>query len=421
MVPPAVLLIEMNGKELKLKECSEKEITVWSADELNFPNDPITMKFFCGDEYNYTKIEVIDPEILHHEFNGSWWEYKISISDEQYSLNFKELMEQLDSIKNFDDNCNEFYADYESAKKEWFGNNYKYNKCKDILHCFQNCFLVENFDDYKIFLEMSKNEFIYFKLKNYYLEETFSADDFSRVYIGNQYCHNLFPNHDKLIKLMDKALSEGLEITIAFTYIREKFVDKVRSDIDSIFDWCVKNSTSVEIIVNDWGMLEILSSKLDRLAPVLGVLLNKRKKDPRSTRKIGIERFNSYLEDNNLNAEHFCEFLRSKGINRIEYESHGIASNYAPLKASISFPYYQTNTSQYCPLYAQCVHFNRNYQKFITECPKYCSDFIMMFPKNVSAIGRYNSIFGLDNDLLQNKNALENLKNSPIDRIVLNI
>ncbi|MBA2213311.1 hypothetical protein [Sellimonas intestinalis] len=421
MIPPAVLLVEMNGRELKLVNCTECEITVWSFDELNFANNSIILKFFCVEEYGYSEIEISDSEVLYINYNGSYWEYKIKIRDEQYSLKYNGILEQLDSIKKYDDSCNEFYDDYESAKIEWFGNNRGYDAQKDIINCFQQCFLVENFDDYKMFLDMPKNEFVSYKLKNYYLNETFLAEDFSRVYIGNQYCHNLFPGDDMLLKLMKKALSEKLEITIAFTYIREIFISKVCGTIDCIFEWCVKNDTKVEVIVNDWGMLEVLSDKLDRLTPVLGVLLNKRKKDPRTYRKIGLEKYNSYLEENNLNAEHFCDFLKKNGIERIEYESHGVANRYAILKASISFPYYQTNTSQYCPLYAQCVNLNRNYQKLVTQCPKYCRKFAMMFPKNVKAIGRYNSIFGIDNELLRNEGFLKELKNSPVDRLVLNI
>ena len=168
-------------------------------------------------------------------------------------------------------------------------------------------------------------------------------------------------------------------------------------------------------------MLRLLADKRDKLIPVLGVLLNKRKKDPRTDRKIGVERFDPYLKENNLNSEYLIDFLKSNGIERIEYESHGVENKYAPLKASISYPFYQTNTSQYCPLYAQCVNLNRNYQKLVTSCPQYCRKFVMMFPKNVKAVGRYNSIFGIDNVYLQNIDMLRQLADSDVDRLVLNI
>lgn len=164
MIPPAVLLVEMNGRELKLVNCTECEITVWSFDELNFANNSIILKFFCVEEYGYSEIEISDSEVLYINYNGSYWEYKIKIRDEQYSLKYNGILEQLDSIKKYDDSCNEFYDDYESAKIEWFGNNRGYDAQKDIINCFQQCFLVENFDDYKMFLDMPKNEFVSYKL-----------------------------------------------------------------------------------------------------------------------------------------------------------------------------------------------------------------------------------------------------------------
>lgn len=420
-ISPATLLIELNGEELKLKSCNEREITIWSSGELDFTNNQIIMKFFDTKKYGYFEIKISDSEVVYNNYNGVFWEYVILIKDEQYSLKYNEVLGQLKSVKQYSDLCTEFYKDYESAKQEWFNGNLKYNDLKDVIERFQKCFVIENYDDYRMFLDMEKDKFIFNKLKNYYLEESFRPEDFSRAYIGNQFCHNLFPSDDLLIELMNKAFAEKLDITIAFTYIREKFISKVADIIDKIFDWCVKNETKIEVLVNDWGMLDLISGKQDRLIPVLGVLLNKRKKDPRTNIKIGVEKFNSYLEENNLNIEHFSNYLKTRGIDRIEYESHGVANKYAPLKASISFPYYQTNTSQYCPLFAQCVNMNRNHQKLVTQCPQYCRKFVMMFPKNIKVIGRYNSIFGIDNSYLKNNDLLIQLKNENVDRLVLNI
>ncbi len=422
ILPPAVLLVEFNDRELRLSDCSEQGISVWSADKLDLKKSALVLKFFCDDTYDYEKIEIVQFENNECIGNGVFYEYKIKINDKRYKIKYKQLLGRLNSINEFNDSCYDFYMDYESAKNEWFKDVLKYDdECREVFSSVQNCFVAENIDDYQLFLENSVQTYLNTKLKRSNLEALFSLVNFSRVYIGNQYCHNLFPCKEQLIKLMDKAIIEGLEITVAFTYIRENMIDKTREQVQSIYNWCVKNDKIVEIIVNDWGMLDILLDKKDRLVPVLGVLLNKRKKDPRTARKIGIENYTSFLEENNLNAPHFCQFLRSRGINRIEYESHGIPNKYAQAKASLVFPYYQTNTSQYCPLYAQCVHLNRNFQEFITDCPKYCRNFVMTFPKNVNAVGRYNSIFGIDSDLLCNKKALSQVKSLPIDRLVLNI
>lgn len=421
-VPAAILLIEVGEKELKVVGCNELGIIVQSAYELELEKNPIVFKYFCVKEYGYKSIAVKQYRIIETSKNEFYFEYKIQILDEKYRNIYILLQEQLKIIDKYEGDKNyDFHKNYNAAVKEWFENALSYEDCKDVMANVQNCFVIDNMDDYQMFLDSTIENFLHTKFERLGLDKTFCAADFSRAYIGNQYCHNLFPNKEKLLKLMDKANDNKLDITIAFTYIRENLITKVEEQVQLIDEWALKNKRKVEIIVNDWGMLKFLSGKEERLVPVLGVLLNKRKKDPRIERKIGVDRYASYLEENNLNTEHFQEFLKNKYIDRIEYESHIIPNKYAPLKASLHFPYYQTNTSQYCPLYAQCVHLNRDQQELIMACPKYCRNFVMMFPKDVKGIGKYNSIFGVDDVILKDKEVFHSIKDTNVDRLVLNI
>lgn len=84
------------------------------------------------------------------------------------------------------------------------------------------------------------------------------------------------------------------------------------------------------------------------------------------------------------------------------------------------FPFYMTNSSQYCPLYAMCTTMDRGNQKLVKSCPKYCRDYVFLYPKHLKMIGKYNSLFGFDDTLLKDKDILEYYINNNIDRIVLN-
>ena len=81
-----------------------------------------------------------------------------------------------------------------------------------------------------------------------------------------------------LIDIIKKANNEGLEVTICFTYVRECYIDKIKSIINEIYNWCNENNKKIEIVINDWGMLKVVENKQDYLTLCLGVLLNKRKK-----------------------------------------------------------------------------------------------------------------------------------------------
>jgi len=145
---------------------------------------------------------------------------------------------------------------------------------------------------------------------------------------------------------MEKALYERIGITIAFTYVREYMLDSVKNLLSQINDWCEEKNCTVEVIVNDWGMAGAFGLK--NLRPCLGILLNKRKKDPRISYKKGDQKL---FEMNNLNADFYRNHLANEfRIQRFEWESCGYEQQFPEGKNSLHIPLYQTNTSQYCPL-----------------------------------------------------------------------
>ena len=63
---------------------------------------------------------------------------------------------------------------------------------------------------------------------------------------------------------------------------------------------------------------------------------------------------------------------------------------------------------------------DRGNQKLVKNCPKYCLDYVFVYPKHLKMVGRYNSLFAFDDTLLKKPKELEEYIKSGIDRIVLN-
>ena len=84
-------------------------------------------------------------------------------------------------------------------------------------------------------------------------------------------------------------------------------------------------------------------------------------------------------------------------------------------------PFYQTNTSQYCPLYAACTEGSRGAQVPIRECPKFCERQAFLYPEHLRMVGRYNSLFALDESAVSGMADTEGWKEKRIDRIVVNL
>lgn len=249
-------------------------------------------------------------------------------------------------------------------------------------------------------------------IDNYWKRNHLSGHWFSyiwpqRLYIGNAFCHLLFPKGDQLFLLLEKARKDGLQVTLTFSYIREFMLERMKMLLNRLEAWCEKNESILEIQVNDWAMAEMIKEK-SLLIPVLGILLNKRRKDPRLHYKLetmtqtGAEAGGKFLEENSLNADFYREYLEKEyGIARFEWESCGYDMAFPVGKNSLHLPFYQTNTSQYCTLYAKCTTGERGKQKLVKQCQGFCKDYAFLYPDHLKMVGRYNSLFAMDSRIFE--------------------
>ncbi len=240
-----------------------------------------------------------------------------------------------------------------------------------------------------------------------------------RIYVGNAFCHLLFPGKVQLFEILEKAGREGLDVTITCSYLREFMLEPVEKLLDELVEWCKSRKTSLEVAANDWGILELLRDRKGFLVPCMGTLLNKRKKDPRMGYRQGAT---GLFRENSLNAEFYRAYMRDMfGIRRYEWESCGYRQEIPEGKNSVHVPFYQTNTSQYCTLYAVCKNGERGKQELPEMCPGYCRDKVFLYPKHLKMVGRYNSLFALDESAVSRLVDTEGWKEQRIDRIVVNL
>lgn len=235
----------------------------------------------------------------------------------------------------------------------------------------------------------------------------------NRLYIGNAYCHNLFPDMKLLKEILDYAYHDDIAITIVTTYLRESLLDKEKEKIAFLNKWCEANNIRIEIEINDYGYLELLKD-YHYFDLNYGRLINKRRKDPRFIYKSGWDKQAKRLSENAVNDEAFEGFLENFGITRFEMEACGYNIKIIPNKTDLHLPFYQTNTAQYCPLYALCKNGDRARQELVTSCPGYCKSQNIMYPEHLNMIGRYNSLFALDTK------GLQDYLDNGLDRIVWN-
>ena len=437
LLPSGLITCLLNSKEVRIMKISPERLTIRLAQEVKEINE-LKVIFYVFDENRYKEITIEKYNLINKGKHEFYVTYVFSIKDEIYLQNVRNAFNnytryiRLKAYSDDNDFSNEmvgypsekdydFYEDYISQKQEWMANlNYDSFNYR-ILNSVELAINIDNYELYNKYLNEDIETFMSNYLKDNFIEKhKLMYKNISRIYVGNEFCHNLFPSKRMLIDIIKKANNEGLEVTICFTYVRECYIDKIKSIINEIYNWCNENNKKIEIVINDWGMLKVVENKQDYLTLCLGVLLNKRKKDPRYIYKNGYNENKALIGDNSLNSKIFSEFLKDNNINRFEYESCGYKLNIAKGNHTLHMPFYVTNTSQYCTLYAKCTRMNRGRQKLVMGCPMYCKDYIFSYPKHLKMVGKYNSLFSFDDTLLHDSKKLEQYINEGIDRILLN-
>lgn len=437
LFPSGLLSCFVDGTEVRVLKISKEDFTIRVCEKLEKINE-VMLSFYNFNEYGYTEIKLTEYKLIEIIEEDFYFKYVFSIDDNKYKENVERIFRDYSKyimLKTFGDENEfskemvgypaekdyEFYDYYSEQKKDWLS-NLNYENCNEgILESLEIAVKLDNYKLYKNYLHKDINRF-----KEDYIKENFLENhilfkkNISRLYIGNEFCHNLFPQTELLMNMIKKCANDNLNITLCFTYMRDNLIEETKNIIGTVYEWCIKNGMKIEVVINDWGMIKLLEDKTDYFTLSLGVLLNKRKKDPRYIYKKGYEKNKDIMSENNLNSKIFSDFLKENKIERYEYENCGYEILIGEGKHSLQMPFYVTNTSQYCTLYAMCKNLDRGSQKLVSSCPKYCMDYVFAYPKHLKMVGKYNSLFAFDDTLLKDNNMLEKYVNMGIDRIVFN-
>lgn len=119
---------------------------------------------------------------------------------------------------------------------------------------------------------------------------------------------------------MDKACRESFAITLTFPFLLEENLSETQQQLQRLTEWCERKNKTVELVVNDWGTAH-LAAHFPVFSICLGILLNKRKKDPRMAYKLGDR---TLFEKNSVHAAFYRKYLKAEfQIERYEWESCG--------------------------------------------------------------------------------------------------
>ena len=452
MIPFGLLSGFMDGKEIRIIELAEEGFRFRLSEKAASP-ESFLVCFYDMEQADYHEIEIrnytIEEDNVSSELVEFCMEYTVLVNSESYRQEVRKLQGQYSryirlKLEDDDEELARALTGYPEKKPV---NYYSLEERQN--YSLETAIEIDRPELYREYLQNDIKQLIeqcyeWKRITGNQLDSNKQNDspdnksnighglNLNRIYIGNQFCHLLFPDEKELFMMLEKAYKESLGITIAFSYIREFMLKPIEELINRLAQWCKEKDTCIEIVINDWAMADIIAKQNAELAikkseainemrqyliPCLGILLNKRKKDPRFPYKKGDK---SLYSQNNLNADFYRKYLQSEfGIQRYEWESCGYEQEFPQGKNSLHLPYYQTNTSQYCPLYAICTTGNQGIQYLVKECSHYCSIYRLSYPKHLNITGRFNSLFGIDKELLNHPEKIKAYANAGIDRLVI--
>lgn len=240
---------------------------------------------------------------------------------------------------------------------------------------------------------------------------------FTRMYFGEEFCERAIPSFQDVQKASEVALNYGLEFTLVTPYVTERGLGRLRK----IFSGLLELGRQCEVIINDWGVLHLLSREYPDFIPVIGRQLNKAWRDPRCK--------NSAIPLTSLESEVMKNILKEKQANRIELDipPQGL-ENLAieDYELSLYFPYSIITSGRMCLIgswgYDKSDKFKANNQSCHLQCRRFwleLTDKSKLIPKSNDwkIVQKGNAIFCvLKEDFLKN-NLIIAMENG-VDRLI---
>ncbi|MBL7148120.1 MAG: hypothetical protein ISS82_04810 [Nanoarchaeota archaeon] len=231
-----------------------------------------------------------------------------------------------------------------------------------------------------------------------------NIENFDRIYLGEEFCSRLMPSINNIIKNIEFGKKNKKEITIIVPPIEETALNKIKKLLEKIH----KIDPNVEIVFNDWALLNLVHKKYSSFKLSVG-------------RLISGQQINGTYEKNKIVDDELRKFLNKFKINRIELNNcFGKINPYdntfnTKLKGSLHYPYTYITSTNYCSI----AGFKTKNDK-IFDCKKDCLNHIFELEYPPEFLKQYKPILIKGKTRFTKVNDKKNLEQHWIDRIVYN-
>ncbi len=239
---------------------------------------------------------------------------------------------------------------------------------------------------------------------------------FDYIYIGDEFCERLLPDSKTIRSVANQCSGNSANLTLITSYLTGEGIDKLKI----LLDYIIIDSIACELVINDWGVLELLENYPGCFRVIAGRLLVSRYLSKFHYEDLGSEGAEIADEDFYYSfPRDFLAFLKNKDIIALEFNNSNhllktrgqLKEN--NLKSHIYLPYYYLNTSRYC----SCARGYSSYMQNIDDtCNKECNSLVAIRRDkylNTDILSRGNTHF------VKEKMGIEDL-GLDADRVIFN-
>jgi len=227
---------------------------------------------------------------------------------------------------------------------------------------------------------------------------------YSRLYYGAEFCFWRLPSSEKIVAAREWARSAGWSFTLATPVLGEDERVRLKSLLQRVLP---KLDAGDEILISDWGALELISDIRDDLTIILGRALSGQKRGPRILDMILTQEQKEYFQRGSWHNHEAVELLAEQGIARIEQDNllQGLAPLTKTLIGSLHIPYAMVTSSRNCPFRETVVS---------GPCPASCGELFTLQSSETTALLYQDG----NTQFLHNEHLPEKIDELGIDRIV---
>ncbi len=229
-------------------------------------------------------------------------------------------------------------------------------------------------------------------------------NELSRIYAGAEFCPWRLPATAELLRLLTWAHAHGAP----FTLVTPVLIEPSRTSLHNVLTNLLPNfAPGDEVVLSDWGALDLVRSIRPEVPVVLGRVLSGQKRDARTVALDLTDAQREHFRQGSWYSTTAVDLLLELGIHRVELDNllQGIAPLPTPLRGTLHLPFAMVASSRNCPFRQPGT---------AEPCPRPCGEVFTL----TSTESPVPLLQGGNTQFLRNDRVPDDLTALGIDRIV---